>query len=91
MITFSQNCYSVSISDDGANSHVMAYFTHASDAKKAAKGKSWWGTDGNVVPTTLSINIYESIDEYNGNTNEAEKEAALSKLSDREKKLLNLI
>lgn len=79
----------INTSEDGRGpSTSIGYFTHQHDATNAVKGKSSWGGDGTVNPKTITI--YDSLKEYNNHVTDNIKKAALAKLSDIEKKALNL-
>lgn len=90
MIEFKKDCYAAYVSEDEMSSRLFGYFTNYDDAIECSKGKGWWGADGTASKTVIHIKIYESRTEFDGVTTEDEKKAAISKLTDRERKLLGL-
>lgn len=90
MIQFKQACYAAYIDTDERSSRLMAYFMNESDAIELSKGKGWWGSDGRVQKEIVNIRIYESKEDYLNRMELNEKEVALAKLTEKEKKLLGL-
>lgn len=46
--------------EDGGYGRINSAFLNEDDAKKAAKGFGFWGSDGYVVP----INLYENFQDF---------------------------
>lgn len=69
---------------------VIGKFTKSADAEKFAEGKGAYGSNADVKYVTKSITIFESYEEAIGSVQDAKKQAALSKLTKEERKLLNL-
>lgn len=90
MIHFKQECYAAYIPTDEKSSKLFGYFTKEQDALELSKGKGWWGLNGLVEKQIVNIQIYESKEEYFEAMKINEKEAALAKLTEREKQLLGL-
>lgn len=49
--------------NDGMNTNLKGIFMNEDDAKKAARGFGFWGSDGKVKP----VQIYETYDDYEDN------------------------
>jgi hypothetical protein len=90
MITFKKECYAVYVDTDERSSALLGYFTSPVDAERAGTGKGWWGGNGRVSPATVTITIYENLDEYEQGLEDKLRKAALSKLTDQEKQILGL-
>lgn len=90
MITFEKECYAIYVGTDERSSALLGYFTSETDGLRAAKGKGWWGGDGSATRTTVTVIIFESLEEYETGLTEKLRQSALSKLTDDEKKLLGL-
>ncbi len=93
MIEFIQQCYEASIdtSEDGYGGYKqIGYFINHTDARDAVRGKSSWGRDGSVTPVKLHIKVYENLEEYDAGARDKMKQAALGKLTKREKELLGI-
>lgn len=85
--------------DDRLSGYPTWWFDNESDAQCIAKGRGWWGGNAPVkkhpvilVGDKAYLLAHSEPLELNVGPEEqaAEKEAALSKLSDREKRLLGL-
>lgn len=90
MIKFERECYAVYVDTDERSSALLGYFTNQTDAEKAGTGRGWWGGNGRVSPATVSVSIFESLDEYEKGLEDKLRKAALKKLTDQEKQLLGL-
>lgn len=72
------------------SSHLVGYFVNRWDADLAAEGVGEWGSKGSVQEINLKIQVYESFEEYEKTAVDNEREAALGKLTEKERKLLGL-
>lgn len=90
MITFKQKVYTA-VGDSENSSYVIGYFLRERDATQASVGKGWYGGDARIRPEVLNIQIFESYKEFEDSLVENKKQAALSKLTEEEKKLLGLL
>ncbi len=85
MQKFEFNGYEAYTTDGYRHDHT-AYFTHKSDAEKAA-GKSGYA---GVSTKKMTIVVYDTYQEYLDATAIAERNAALAKLTPKERQLLGL-
>lgn len=90
MIKFEKDCFAVHIDTDERSSALLGYFTSSLDAARAGLGKGWWGSNGRVSPTKVTVTIFESLDEYERGLTDKLKQAALNKLTKEEKQILGL-
>ena len=90
MIQFKQECWAAYISTDEWHSKLFGYFMEERDAVAVSKGQGWYGGDGWAKKEVIDIRIYESRDEYHEGMISNEIEAALKKLTEKEKRLLGL-
>ena len=93
MIHISKQCYEaiINTSEDGRGpSSRVGYFTNYTDAHKAVKGKSAWGSDGTVQSTVVDVKIYETFAEFENVVYMVEYNAALAKLTPKERLILGL-
>lgn len=82
-------CYKITIAQDERNSELFGYFINEADGLKAAEGKGWYGSSGSSRSVTLKI--YEDIEEFKTEESINIKQQALDKLSNEEKRALGLI
>jgi len=68
---------------------VIGRFTREGDAEAYARGRGNYGADARVIRKYLIIS--ESLEESEDAKNERTRQAALAKLTDKEKRVLGLI
>ena len=85
MQVFEFNGYELYSTDGYSHSH-MAYFKHKSDAERASGNSGYV----RVSDKKMHVVVFENYQEYVDFTADAERKAALAKLTPKERKLLGL-
>lgn len=68
---------------------ILANFSGEEDAEKYSKGKGNYGKDANVIPRTLII--CDGVEDIEQKIHEEKRQRALSKLSEEDKIILELL
>jgi len=72
--------------DGRGPSKTLGFFHTEAEATRAAKGRSGYGSNGTVT----EVPLFNTVEDYEAWEADADKRAALAKLSSKEKRLLGL-